>query len=292
MQKDRYDLEFQPASKRRMVVVWRFIAGICAIALLLAVVSVILLQKDGLISEIKEAYFGVTEPEEIEGPAPWEYEGSAVFLLSATDNEKQALRFVFLVRADMTKREIHIHPLAPDTLVPDGESEISLNQAQKAGGAKRLKEVVEALTESPVDRYITTTDDGFMRVVNAMGDLSVKVEERIDYRTEDFGVTLAQGTYPLDGDRFLRYVRYLGTLPNGLEAQGDALVLLLQTYLVPSNAGSPAQLEKQFTKLVDILETDVYAMEFQAQQLLLQALLQESDQIQFAVHVREGEAIE
>jgi|GEM_PF-1696223 len=291
MQKDRYELEFQPARKRRMVVVWRFMAGGCAIALLLAVVSVILLQKDGLVSDIKEAYFGQTEPEET-GPAPWNYDGSAVFLLSATDNEKQELRFVFLVRADMAKRELHIHPLAPDTLVPDGEGEISLNRAQKAGGAKRLKEAVEALTESPVDRYITTTDDGFMRVVNAMGDISVKVEERIDYRTEDFGVTLAQGTYPLDGDRFLRYVRYLGTLPNGPEAQGEALVLLLQTYLVPSNGGSPAQLEKQFTRLVDILETDVYAMEFQAQQLLLQALLQESDQIKFAVHVREGEAIE
>ena len=288
MQKDRYDLEFQPARKRRMVVVWRFVAGICAIALLLTVVSIVVLQRDGLVDRIRSAY-EPTEPE-VTGPAPWSHTGSASFLLTATDSEKQNLRFVFLVRADIAKREIHINPLAPDAKAPNGEGEITLNQAQKEGGVKRLKEAVEALTETPVDRYITATDDGFMRAVNAMGDVSVKVLERIDYRTEDFGVTLAQGTYPLDGDRFLRYIRYLGTLPEGTKAQGEALELMLKTYLVPKNGDSPERLEKLFTKLVDILETDIYAMEFQLQQMMLQALLQESDKIKFAVHVQEGEA--
>jgi len=285
----KYDLEFRPARKRRMEMVWRFVAGIFSIALLLAVVSVLALQKDGLIDRLIGTYFDRTEPTEPEDPDAWKHTGSAVFLLSGTGNQKQELRFVFLVRADIAQRKIHIHPLSPTAKAPDGDGDITLEQAQKDGGAKGLKTAVEALTETAVDRYITGTDDGFARAVTIMGAVSIENPARIDYRESSFSITLAQGTQSLQGDMLLRYMRYLGTRPDGQKMQGEVLGRMLETYLVPANADSPETLERRFNSLVNILQTDITAKEFQAQQILLQALLQSGEQIKF--DVREGEAI-
>jgi len=271
-----------------MEFVWRFVAGIASIALLLALVSVLALQKDGLIDRLIGTYFDPTEPAEPEDPDAWNHTGSAVFLLSGTDNQKQELRFVFLARMDIAKRVIQVHPLAPTAKAPDGDGEITLGQAQKDGGAKRLKSAVEALTETAVDRYVTGTDDGFSRAVTSMGAVTVEIFERIDYRGTSFGITLAQGTQSLQGDMLLRYMRYLGTRPDGPKAQGDVLKRMLETYLVPANGDSPETLERRFNSLVNILQTDITAMEFQAQHKLLQALLQSGGQIK--IDVREGDA--
>lgn len=286
----KYDLEFQPVRRRRMQMVWRFVAGIASIALLLAVVSVVALQKDGLIDRLVGTYFDPTQPTGPEDPDAWNHTGSAAFLLSGTDNKRQELRFVFLARVDAAKREVHIYPFKPGAKAPDGDAgDITLAQAQKEGGVKRLKSAVEALTETKIDRYITAGDDEFMQAITAMGAVPVEVPARIDYRSEAFDITLGKGGQRLDGYFLLRYMRYLGTLEDGAEAQGELLGRILETYLVPANGESAEVLERRYGALVNVLQTDISAMEFQAQQVLLQALLQNSAGI--SIKVDEGEAV-
>ena len=273
-QKQAYNLDFQPAQTKRSENLTRFLLGFGAIFLLLGIASAYLLHKDGLLDQIIGTYFSTAEPETEPEEDVWDYSGSATILLCQTDAARQELRFVAVVRADAGKRQLTIFPLSSKMKAPWGDSEITLEQALREGGFRQLKAAVTALTEAPVDRYVSADDSGFTKAVNAMGIVTVQVEKRIVYRSEAFGVTMAEGTQPLGGDPLLRYFRYLNTLKeDGPAIQGELLKKVLETYLVPGNAETPEQMEKAFGSLVNLLETDISVTDFYTRREMIQALL-------------------
>ena len=270
MPKRKYDLVFQPGEKRRVDFLLRFLLGFGAIFLLLLVTSIFFAQRDGLLDQIISTYFRPTQPQIEPDPDAWNYSGKVVFLLCETDAARQELRFAALVHADAAKKELLVQPLPPGAKLTLEGRETTLERALREGGVKRLEAAAEALTGAAVDRYISGDDDGFVRAVNIMGSVAVKLEEGIRYRSPAFGITLAQGTQRLQGDMLLRYFRYLGTLDEGDRAQGELLRILLESYLTPQNAEA---LEQRFGSLVSLLDTDISITDFYARRELLQALL-------------------
>ncbi|MDR3314346.1 MAG: LCP family protein [Oscillospiraceae bacterium] len=272
----KYDLEFKPRRKRRMEQAAHFLLGFLAIFLLLGVISVIIMQRDGLLDQL---FGGKADPTQdaltTEPPEGWQYTGSAVLLLSETDDSGTALRFVALLRVDLAKRSFNIFPLSPQAKAPVNGEEITLEQAMQRGGVKQLKAAAEALTEGRIDKYIQSRDAGFTQAVNTMGSVPVQVPQRVEYKSKDFTLTLSAGMNNLPGDRLLRYFRYLGTLQaDGLRQQGELLRVMLETYLVPKYAESPEKLKQRYEKLVNLAETDVNSIDFDAQTDMLFALLQ------------------
>jgi len=276
----QYELEFQPSKRRQRDQLARLLLGFGAILLLLVVASAYAMQKNGWIDQwLNPTTEAQTDPE-----GTWTYTGSAVFLLCETDSKAKDLRFAMLVRADAAKREIQIFPLAPTAKAPLEDKDITLEQALREGGVKNLKAAAEALTETKIDRWIAGDDSAFTRAVNTMGSVAVHMEERVNYRSPEFSLTLAQGSQRLPGDSLLRYFRYLGTLgEEGPHAQGELLKLLLETYLAPKNGGTLDFLEARFNAMESLLQTDISITDFIGAQDLLLALLAESDQIQIDV---------
>ncbi|MDR2687821.1 MAG: LCP family protein [Oscillospiraceae bacterium] len=283
MPKQPYNLEFQPKERRRRDQVLRFLGGFCAIVLLLGIVSAIALQRDGLVDRL----LGALRPTEAPTEPPedgWTHTGSALLLLCGTDDRQQDLRFCALVRADMAQRQIHVFPLSPQAMAPHESGERTLEQALRDGGPKALKAAAEALTEGTVDRYICSTDSGFVTAVNALGSVTVRVGGRIRYRGADFTLTLAEGTQRLQGDMLLRYFRYLGALEEGAAlAQGELLARVLETYIAkPMDA---KQLDALFDSLMNILHTDIARIDFVSRQELLLDILAAGGK--FTIDVRE-----
>ena len=273
MRKRAYDLEFKPRERRRRDQALRFLGGFCAIVLLLGIVSAVALQRDGLVDQLLDALRPTeasTEPPE----GAWLHTGSALFLLCETDVAQRNLRFCALVRVDIAGQRLFIHPLSPQAVGAIEGHELTLEQALREGGPKELKAAVEGMTEGTVDRYICSNDDGFKRAVNLMGSVTVTVEEGINYNVprSDFSLILAKGIQPLSGDPLLRYFRYLGTLgEEAALAQGVLLQRVLETYLAkPLDAG---QLESRFNSLMNMIQTDISAMDFYTRQELLLAIL-------------------
>ena len=283
MPKQPYDLEFQPRQRRQRDQVLRFLGGFCAIVLLLGIVSAIALQRDGLVDQ----FLGALHPTEASTEPPegtWTHTGSALFLLSETDEAQRDLRFCALVRADITNRQLHVFPLSPQAMAPYEGGERSLEQALRDGGPKELAAAAEALTEGTVDRWISSGDSGFVRAVNLMGSVTVQVDERIRYRGAAFTLTLAQGTQRLQGDMLLRYFRYLGTLEEGgALAQGELLARVLETYLtVPADYNL---LDTRFSSLMNTLQTDISVSDFYTHMEMLLDILANGDQ--FVIDVKE-----
>ncbi|MCL2300898.1 MAG: LCP family protein [Firmicutes bacterium] len=265
-----YDLEFQPKERRRRDQMLRFLGGFGVIVLLLGVISVIAVQRDGLLDDFLSA---LRPTESTTEPPEWTYSGSGLFLLCETDDTGQDLRFCALVRADVTQRQVHVFPLSPRAMAPHEGGERSLEQALRAGGPKELKAAAEALIEGTVDRYIAGGDKGFVTAVNLMGSVTVQVEKSIRYRGAAFTLTLAEGSQRLQGDMLLRYFRYLGTLEEGgTLAQGELLARVLETYL--TKPAGIELLESRFNSLMNILRTDISVSDFYTRRELLLALLE------------------
>jgi LCP family protein required for cell wall assembly len=86
-----------------------------------------------------------------------------------------------------------------------------INSAYADGGVERAKSVMENLTGIPVDRYAIVDFEGFKEVVDALGGITLEVEQRIRVGIEGHRVYIPTGTQELDGLEALAYARYRGT---------------------------------------------------------------------------------
>ena len=98
-----------------------------------------------------------------------------------------------------------------DTLVdiPDG-GEDKINAAFAFGGPELTVESLENLTGVPLGDYVVVDFGGVEDVVDAMGGVTVEVEEPIQVGIEGRRVSIPAGTRELDGFEALAYVRYRG----------------------------------------------------------------------------------
>ena len=98
-----------------------------------------------------------------------------------------------------------------DTLVDiPGVGEDKINAAFAAGGPDLTAETVGNLTGVPVDDYVVVNFGGVKDIVDAMGGITLEVDEPIEVGIEGRRVSIPAGTRELDGFEALAYVRYRG----------------------------------------------------------------------------------
>lgn len=98
-----------------------------------------------------------------------------------------------------------------DTLVEiPGVGEDKINAAFAAGGPELTVETVENLAGVPVNDYVVVNFGGVKDIVDAMGGITLEVNEPIEVGIEGQRVEIPAGTRELDGLEALAYVRYRG----------------------------------------------------------------------------------
>ena len=86
-----------------------------------------------------------------------------------------------------------------------------INTAYTYGGVEQATAVVENLTGISVDRYAIVDFGGFEDAINALGGVTLEVEEPIRLGIEGRRVYIPAGRQELDGLEALAYARYRGT---------------------------------------------------------------------------------
>jgi LCP family protein required for cell wall assembly len=98
-----------------------------------------------------------------------------------------------------------------DTLVQiPGVGEDKINAAFAAGGPDLTVETLENLTGLPIGNYVVVHFDGVEDIVNAMGGITLEVEQPIEVGIEGQPISIPAGTQTLGGTEALAYVRYRG----------------------------------------------------------------------------------
>ena len=86
-----------------------------------------------------------------------------------------------------------------------------INTAYAYGGVEQATAVMEDLTGIAVDRYAIVDFGGFEDAINALGGVTLEVEEPIRVGIEGRRVYIPAGRQELDGLEALAYARYRGT---------------------------------------------------------------------------------
>lgn len=128
-----------------------------------------------------------------------------------------------------------------DTLVEvPGVGPDKINSALAYGGPELAVETLEGLTGLRIDSYVVLDFGGVEEIVNAMGGVTLEVEQPISYQLGGRYVSIPAGRQTLDGFEALAYVRYRGTPTADIGRIGNQQRFL--TALV-EEAFSPAKLD-------------------------------------------------
>jgi len=88
-----------------------------------------------------------------------------------------------------------------------------INSALAMGGPKLMAETVRKLTGLPVDYYVLTAFEGFMKIVDELGGVNVQVDKRMNDRFS--GARFDPGWHNMNGGQALAYSRDRYDVPNG-----------------------------------------------------------------------------
>ncbi len=98
-----------------------------------------------------------------------------------------------------------------DTLVEvPGVGQDKINVAFAFGGPELAVETLEGFTELPIGNYVVLNFGGVEEIVNALGGITVNVEEPIETEQDGEFFSIPAGIQELTGDEALAYVRYRG----------------------------------------------------------------------------------
>lgn len=122
---------------------------------------------------------------------------------------------IMLVGLDPVTKKITMMSIPRDTRVSIpghgiGKINATTNKDVYAdGGISLLEETIQGLVPGiRVDYYVRTNFTGFASVIDALGGVTLDVEERMVYRATDTVIDLKPGLQHLDGDKALQYARF------------------------------------------------------------------------------------
>jgi LCP family protein required for cell wall assembly len=118
---------------------------------------------------------------------------------------------LLVMMVDTLTREVSLVSVPRDTRVRiKGLGWDKINHAFAAGGAALTQQTTENFLGIPIDYYAKVDLQSFGRVVDAMGGVTIDVEERMQYEDtwDNFVIDLKPGLQRLDGRTALQYVRY------------------------------------------------------------------------------------
>lgn len=157
-----------------------------------------------------------------------ELTGQANILLYCAESDASAIHFLIMVDADMDDRTFRVHPL--------GTENPEYLRALSTGGYKELISAVEKHEGIEIDKYVASNPDTFALAINYMGGLEYTVDERIEYRTDDYTLILTQGDQTIKGETLLKFFKYCKTLgTDGMRQQGKLVCAMIDNYITEKN---------------------------------------------------------
>jgi len=168
------------------------------------------------------------------------------------ENEPARADTLIFVALDLEEKDVHLLSIPRDTRVPIPTKGVTrkINYAHAVGGAELTVQTVEKFLKLPVHYYMETNFEGFSKVIDVLGGITINVEERMYVPLE--GINLQAGVQKLDGEAALSYVRWrdgsgdigrIGRQQKFLQAVADQALRFSTIWKVP-------QLVEELTKHV------------------------------------------
>ncbi|HWQ41846.1 MAG TPA: LCP family protein [Desulfosporosinus sp.] len=137
-------------------------------------------------------------------------------LLIGADQRSEEIKFntdsLILASVDPETQRISLLSIPRDTRVSlPGRGYLKINAVAALTDLATLQECVEDLTGEEISGYVQTNFQGFKKVIDTLGGITVDVEKDMYYETgdiEDGYINLHKGVQRLDGSKALQYARF------------------------------------------------------------------------------------
>lgn len=141
-------------------------------------------------------------------PAPREPVNFLIIGADWTPNEDRGRSDTLMIlRADLNKKKGVLISVPRDFRVEiPGHDMDKINHAYKYGGVSLTIQTVEKYTGLDIHHYVVVNYDGFVKIIDAVGGVTVDVDERmVDW---ELGEPIEKGRQRMDGITALHYVRF------------------------------------------------------------------------------------
>jgi LCP family protein required for cell wall assembly len=117
-----------------------------------------------------------------------------------------------LLSIDPKNKKLVLISLPRDSLVtlPGYEGDQKLAHAHSYGGVPLLVKTIESILNIEIPYYIEVNFDGFKKMIDLIGGVTIDVEKDMDYESYlgDVRIHLKKGLQHLNGEKALEYVRF------------------------------------------------------------------------------------
>ncbi len=225
------------ATKRR-----KLILGFVAIVLVLAIASAVT-----YIKERKDKTDEDTSDSELSTLVQTKMKENVSLLFAGTSTSENKPLFATVIKFNTKDSTITVTPLSTAEINGEKTQELVSGFSEKAG--------------MTFDRYIVVNEKNFKSFVGLLGTYETEIGQAIDYKGDDFSLSLLSGKQKLTGDKLFKYVRYLGADGSdySLENQGKLIADFLSQKLNETNTSKGEDL---FSSMVNLSESDITIVDF------------------------------
>lgn len=256
----------------------RFLTNKLLLSVFAGAVALIALVSVGtLINEKKADVQSTTKPmlaamaRKVDSSAPQELKAS--FLLAVCSESERKVRLIACLSADSEKGNFEINYIPASQRCEVGSTEGSIEEHYKSSGCDGLIWAVRACTGKDVDRYIIVDEKNVADIFKIFGEQVINVPHEVRHDYNGISFIINEGTQKLSADNMAKYLSYL--CDSGAEEQ-DSITGLVSHYLRLSfETDGGNTLESRFDSLVNLVKTDISAMDIAAYGALLSSFLEE-----------------
>ncbi len=256
-----FDLQRKNKAKKKKTAV--FVCAFLCFSILLGSVSTIMLWRslDYDFNNIFNRADERTTAEQTTVPVSQTvYTGNYRFLAAVISDDKTQTRFINIIDVDLSEKTIKIIPV--DSEIKNAKLNKTCAEILQIKGIKELVLFLEEYFNSPINRYAVFTDTGYKSVFRILGDITLSVNEDIEYDTPDMFLEMVRGENLLTPEKTFKYMKYLSETKKGYECSELNAQVVVAAFNAFYTAESFVSADSLFSKLVNQCDTDISIVDY------------------------------
>lgn len=192
---------------------------------------------------------------------------SVTFLVLCSDDEQ--LTFCQLVSVDIASSKVRIKPLPLDYTLKLSSGDTTVSEVFRNESLSVLAASFSTRSIN-IRKYVHITEDNFVRLMSKLGAVSVEITGNYEFNIDAVKYTFAPGVQSMTSDTLLKFMKFAQEGEAGLRLQGGVTAAIFRQHFTKENFGKG---ESFFSTLINLVDTNITAFDYNAAQTVLSALL-------------------
>ncbi len=215
------------------------------------------------------------------------YEGNALFLVAVTSDDGKETRFINLIDINLSDKTVRVIPF--DHSEKSKQHKLRYENILIDSGVKELVSTVENDRQVDIDRYLLFTDTGYKSVFRALGDITVRVNNNVEYDTPDMFLELKRGENTIAPEKVFKYMKYICETEKGYECSRLNAEIIVSSFEAFYNIEKFNAADALFSKLINYCKSDISIVDYVDNKEKIEYLIPKTSKEKLKVYVSEKE---